>query len=235
MPRAGRVVADNEVYHVLNRGNGRAEVFHKPEDFAAFVALIGEAKERFPVKVLAYCLMSNHFHLLVKPQRGEDLSKWMQWLMTSHVRRYHRHHGTSGHLWQGRFKSFIVRDDDHLLTVARYVEGNPVQAGMVVSAREWPWSSHRENLATLPGTGSALAVPVPIGKTAQAVPVPLGKMVVEGQAPSEPVPGVKVTDTGLLMLPSDWAEFVDTPLTGRELSRLKLSLHRQVPFGGLAP
>lgn len=233
MPRAGRVVADNEVYHVLNRGNGRAEVFHEPVDFAAFVTLIGEAKERFPVKVLAYCLMSNHFHLLVQPQRGEDLSKWMQWLMTSHVRRYHRHYGTSGHLWQGRFKSFIVRDDDHLLTVARYVGGNPVQAGMVVSARNWPWSSHRENLATCPGTGSVSAVPVPFETTAQAVPVPFGKTVVEGQAPAEPVPGVAVTDTGLLKLPSDWAEYVDTPLTGRELSRLKLSLHRQVPFGGL--
>jgi len=146
MPRVARVLADNEVYHVLNRGNGRSEVFHKAEDFAAFVALIGEAKERYPVKVLAYCLMSNHFHLLLQPAKGAELSKWMQWLMTSHVRRYHRHHGTSGHVWQGRFKSFRVKQDDHLLTAIRYVEGNPVRAGMVASAREWPWSSHRENL-----------------------------------------------------------------------------------------
>jgi putative transposase len=119
------LLGDNEVYHVLNRGNGRAEVFHKPGDFSAFVKLIGEAKGRYPVKVIAYCLMSNHFHLLVKPIRGEDLSKWMQWLMTTHVWRYHRHHGTSGHIWQGRFKSFIVQQDDHLLTAIRYVEGEP--------------------------------------------------------------------------------------------------------------
>ena len=70
MPRAARVLADNEVYHVLNRGNGRAEVFHKPEDFAAFVALIGEAKERYPVEVLAYCLMSNHFHPVGATDQG---------------------------------------------------------------------------------------------------------------------------------------------------------------------
>lgn len=106
MPRAARTLRDNEVYHVLNRGNGRAEVFHRPADFAAFVKLIAEAKQRYPVKVLAYCLMSNHFHLLVKPEKGEDLSKWMRWLMTSHVRRYHRHHGTSGHIWQGGSRAF---------------------------------------------------------------------------------------------------------------------------------
>ncbi|MFA7534723.1 MAG: transposase [Desulfuromonadales bacterium] len=120
----------------FERGNGRAEVFHKPADFAAFIKLIGVAKERFPVKVIAYCLMSNHFHLLAKPTEGEDLSRWMQWLMTTHVRRYHRHYGTSGHVWQGRFKSFIVQQDDHLLTAIRYVEGNPVRAGMVSSAKE---------------------------------------------------------------------------------------------------
>jgi len=219
MPRAARALADNEVYHVLNRGNGRADVFHKPEDFAAFVRLIAEAKERYPVKVIAYCLMTNHFHLLVKPAKGEDLSKWMQWLMTTHVRRYHRHHGTSGHLWQGRFKSFNVQQDDYLLTAMRYVEGNPVRAGMVPSARDWPWSSHRENAGSgSSGTGSAKAVPVPMDEN-------FGE---PGQAPAEPVP---VVDTGLVHLPADWTAYVDTPITGKELNRFKLSLHRLVPFG----
>lgn len=108
MPRAARGLVGGQVYHVLNRGNGRANVFHKPEDFPAFVTLIAEAKERYSVKVLAYCLMTNHFHLVVKPTMGEDLSNWMRWLMTSHVRRYHRHYGSSGHVWQGRFNSFVV-------------------------------------------------------------------------------------------------------------------------------
>jgi REP-associated tyrosine transposase len=66
----------------------------------------------------------------------------MQWLMTSHVRRYHKHYGTSGHVWQGRYKSFIVQDNDHLLTVARYIEANPVRAGLSATAAQWPWSSH---------------------------------------------------------------------------------------------
>jgi putative transposase len=81
------------------------------------------------------------------PEKGEELSRWMQWLMTSHVRRYHRHYGSSGHIWQGRFKSFIIQKDEHLLTVMRYVEGNPVRAALVKSANEWPWSSHVERLS----------------------------------------------------------------------------------------
>jgi putative transposase len=154
-------------------------VFHKPADFVAFVALIAEAKERYPVRVLGYCLMTNHFHLLLQPELGDDLSKWMQWLMTSHVRRYHRHYRSSGHIWQGRFKSFVISENDHLLTAIRYVEGNPVRAGMVTSALDWPWSSHRENA----GTGSA----------GMAVTVPLeGKQQVVRQAPLEPVPGEAV-------------------------------------------
>ena len=78
------------------------------------------------------------------PAKAEEMSKWMQWLMTSHVRRYHRSHKTSGHVWQGRYKSFIVQKDDHLITVARYVEGNPVRARLVKSAKDWHWSSHEE-------------------------------------------------------------------------------------------
>ncbi|MEW6110434.1 MAG: transposase [Nitrospirota bacterium] len=88
--------------------------------------------------------MPNHFHIAVMPEKGEDLSRWMQWLMTSHVRRYHRHYGSSGHVWQGRYKSFMVQEDSHLLMVLRYIEGNPVRAGIVNSAREWKWSSHNE-------------------------------------------------------------------------------------------
>lgn len=222
MPRAARGLVGGQVYHVLNRGNGRAEVFHKAEDFQAFVGLIGEAKQRYPVRLLAYCLMSNHFHLLVKPASGNDLSKWMQWLMTSHVRRYHRHYGTSGHVWQGRFKSFIVKGDDHLLTAMRYVEANPVQAQMVVSAKDWPWSSHRENA----GLG------IDLGTGSQRVPVPVKETVAveAGQAPAEPVP---LVDEGLIALPGDWTAYVDTPISTQELNRLKCSLQRQVAFASV--
>jgi len=144
MPRIARGLVDGFVYHLLNRGNGKQEVFHKAGDYEAFIDLMAEAKERHSVKMFAYCLLPNHFHIVLMPLQAEELSKWMQWLMTSHVRRYHRHYGTSGHVWQGRFKSFIVQEDSHLLTVLRYVEGNPVRAGLVRSAKEWFWSSHKE-------------------------------------------------------------------------------------------
>ena len=130
-------------YHVINRGNDRADVFHKDGDFQAFVDLIGLCCQRLPLKVFAYCLMSNHFHLVLRPTNDGDLSRWMQWLMTSHVRRYHRHQHSSGHVWQGRFKAFPIQADEHLLAVLRYVERNPVRAEMVDRAEDWRWSSLR--------------------------------------------------------------------------------------------
>lgn len=144
MPRIARGFCDGLIYHVLNRGNGRQRVFHREGDYQVFLGLMEEAKALYRVNILAFCLMPNHFHLLLRPQKAEELSKWMQWLMTSHVRRYHCHYGTSGHVWQGRYKSFIVQEDMHLLTVVRYVEGNPVRAGLVESAKNWAWSSHGE-------------------------------------------------------------------------------------------
>ena len=130
-------------YHVINRGNGRDEVFHKAGDYAAFLKLLDEASKRVPMRLLAYCLMPNHFHLVVWTHEDRDLGRWMQWLMTSHVRRYHRHYNSSGHVWQGRFKAFPIEDDDHLLTVLRYVERNPVRAKTIPvrKAQRWPWSS----------------------------------------------------------------------------------------------
>lgn len=144
MPRIERGLADNIIYHVINRGNGRQEVFHKERDYNAFLKLIKEAKRRYSVKLFAYCLMPNHFHMVVKPDRGEELSRWMQWVMTSHVRRYHKHYGSSGHVWQGRYKSFMIQEDIHLLMVLRYIEGNPLRAMLVNSAKQWEWSSHGE-------------------------------------------------------------------------------------------
>ncbi|HLA85515.1 MAG TPA: transposase [Thermoguttaceae bacterium] len=130
-------------YHVINRGNGRVEVFRKGPDYAAFLKLLGDASERVPMRLLAYCLLPNHFHLVVWPHGDGDLGRWMQWLLTSHVRRYHRHYESSGHVWQGRFKAFPIEDDDHLLTVMRYVERNPVRAKAIPvrKAECWPWSS----------------------------------------------------------------------------------------------
>jgi len=146
MPRIARGLVGGFIYHLLNRGNGGQKVFHKDQDYEAFVSLLKDAKERSPLKIFAYCVMPTHFHMVVMPPQADYLSKWMQWLMTSHVRRYHRHYGTTGHIWQGRYKSFIVQADNYLLTVLRYVEGNPVRAQLVSSAKDWLWSSHQDRI-----------------------------------------------------------------------------------------
>ncbi len=143
MPRPVRISAAGGCYHVLNRGNGRAKVFRKEEDYAAFLRLIGDACERVPMRVLAYCLMPNHFHLALQPFGKGDLSRWMQWLTTAHVRRYHRHYHSSGHVWQDRYKSFPIEADDHLTLVLRYIERNPLRANLVERAQDWSWSSLR--------------------------------------------------------------------------------------------
>ena len=141
MPRTARASVGGICYHVLNRGNGRAAVFHKDADYGALVDLMAEANERLPLRILAYTLLPNHFHLVLWPRGDGDLSRWMQWLLTSHVRRYHRHYHTSGHVWQGRFKAFPIQADEHLLAVLRYVERNPLRAKLVRRAEAWPWSS----------------------------------------------------------------------------------------------
>jgi len=143
MPRIPRGQVSGYAYHVLNRGNGGATIFHKDGDYAAFLDLLAMAKARHPVKVFAFCLMPNHFHLVVQPGTEAALSRLMQWWLTSHVRRYHQHYRTHGHVWQGRFKCFPIQEDGHLLTVLRYVLRNPVRAGLVEHAAHWPWSSLR--------------------------------------------------------------------------------------------
>jgi len=141
MPRTARASVGGVCYHVINRGNRQAEVFHKGGDYHAFVNLMRASRERVPMRVLAYCAMPNHFHAAVWPQANGDLSRWMQWLLTTHVRRYHGHYHTTGHVWQGRFKAFPIQDDDHLLTVLRYIERNPLRAKLVARAQDWSWSS----------------------------------------------------------------------------------------------
>lgn len=152
MPRTARASVGDYCDHIINRGNGRAHVFHADGDYQAFSDLLEQACERLPMRLLAYCLMPNHFHLALWPHRDGDLSRWMHWLLTAHVRRYHRWHHSSGHLWQGRFKAFPIEQDEHLLTVLRYIELNPVRAHLVARAEDWRWSSAR---AWCEGTSAA--------------------------------------------------------------------------------
>jgi putative transposase len=154
MSRAKRYTPGGYCYHVLSRGNGRQEVFHKPADYEAFLRLFAAAQEIVPMRILAYALLPNHFHLVLWPRGNGDLSRWMQWLLTTHVRRYHEHYHTTGHVWQGRFKSFPIEQNDHLLSVLRYVERNPYRAGLSKEVADWPHCSLRlsapSNAANVP-------------------------------------------------------------------------------------
>jgi len=139
LPRISRGLADGEIYHIINRGNRRVEVFHEREDYERFITLLQEAKKINNVKIYAFVLMPNHFHLILEPNKAEDLSKFMQWLLTSYVRFYNKTYKTSGHLWQGRYKSFIVQRDNYLLTLFNYVEQNPKRANL----KDWKFVSSK--------------------------------------------------------------------------------------------
>lgn len=148
MPRPLRAIAANYCYHVLNRANRRAEVFHDAADYRAFIALMTKAQEHEPLPLLAACLMPNHFHLVVQPTRATSISRWIHWLCTTHVRHYHEKYGTCGRVWQGPYKAFLIQTDQHLLTVMRYVERNAQEARIVRRAEDWAWGSLRWRSAT---------------------------------------------------------------------------------------
>jgi putative transposase len=145
MPRTARKIVGGYAYHVLNRANGRLRLFRKDADFAAFEQVIAEAHARVPLRILGYVVMGNHWHFVVWPRRaqGEQVSAFFRWLAITHAQRWHAHHATAGmgHVYQGRFKSFPVASDAHLLAVLRYVERNPLRAQLVDRAEAWRWGS----------------------------------------------------------------------------------------------
>jgi putative transposase len=143
MGRPLRTTPGGLVYHVLNRANARQPLFNTDGDYAAFERVLAEACHRIPMRILAYCLMPNHWHLVLWPQGDGDLSHFVGWLTLTHTQRRHVYHHTvgHGHLYQGRFKSFMVQQDGHLLTVCRYVERNALRAGLVARVEQWRWGS----------------------------------------------------------------------------------------------
>ena len=143
MGRPLRAAAGGIIYHVLNRANGRQVMFETPQDYQLWENVLLEAREHVPVRILAYCVMPNHWHLVLWPRRDGDLSRFMAWLTLTHTQRWHAQHQSvgTGHLYQGRFKSFPVQSDEHFLTVCRYVERNALRAKLVIRAESWQWSS----------------------------------------------------------------------------------------------
>jgi putative transposase len=201
MGRQPRLIEPGLVYHAINRGNNRASVFHEAADFQTFLLALRKTKERYPFRLFAFCLMTNHFHLVVEPEDGQTISRILQSLTVAHTWHYHRERGTSGHVWQGRFKSPPIQADEHLLTVMRYVESNPLRAGMVSDPAGYPWSSY-----IVHGLGKAFDL-------------------VDGA----PVwPSLANSERARQ---SRWREWLHTPLTEKELARVRRSVSTGRPYG----
>jgi putative transposase len=143
MPRASRYLPGGMVFHVLNRAVGRRTLFHKEADYLAFEIVLEETLRIRPMRICAYCVMPNHWHFVLWPERDGELSAFLQQLTNTHVKRWkaHRHEVGYGHLYQGRFKCFPVQTDEYFYDVVRYVERNALRANLVTRAELWPWSS----------------------------------------------------------------------------------------------
>ena len=202
MPRPRRVDLGGYVYHVLNRGNGRDPIFRKDDDFDAFMRILAQSLEHVPgMRLLGYCLMPNHWHLVLWPRKDGELSDFAHWLTLTHTQRWHAHYHDvgCGHLYQGRYKSFPIAEDDHYLTVMRYVERNALRAGLVGCAEAWAWCSMAERLR---GAKSA-----------------------DGEK------GWPKISAGPLPLPSTWLRHVNKPQSEAELESLRRCVQRGQPFG----
>lgn len=146
MPRSKRADEAGAIYHTLNRGNAKRKIFRKPSDYEAFIRTLKEGLEKYPVDLLAFCLMPNHWHMVVRPTKDGAMGRLIGWVSATHTLRHHAHHHTagSGHLYQGPFKSFPVADDEHFFIVCRYVERNALRAKLCTKAEDWRFGSlHR--------------------------------------------------------------------------------------------
>ncbi len=160
MARKNRFAAPGLTYHVVNRGNDRKIVFREHFDYIAFIELLAEGSWKFAVSVFGYCLMPNHFHLLLQPRAEGALSAFMQWVTCRYACTLRRQTETvgHGHVFQRRFWNAAVSDDLAFITVLRYIEANPVRASLVSSADLWPWSSFTDR----PGRARKILSPLPL-------------------------------------------------------------------------
>lgn len=143
MARPWRIEFPDALYHVTARGNNRQAIFLEDDDRRSFLDLLASAHERYGLGILAFCMMDNHYHLFLRTPRG-NLSRGLQWLNTTYAVRFHRRHGRSGHLFQGRFKAVLVVDEGHWLHLSMYLHLNPVRAKVVEDPADYAWSSFRD-------------------------------------------------------------------------------------------
>ena len=143
MPRQARVDIAGEVYHVINRANARTLIFETVGDYQAVLGSLEETLKNIPLDIFSFCIMSNHWHFAVKPKVDGDMGRFFGKFTQKLTQRWHKYHQTvgSGHLFQGRFKSFLVQTDPYFIRLMKYIEANPLRAGLVSKAEEWRWGS----------------------------------------------------------------------------------------------
>jgi putative transposase len=154
-----RLAIGDTIYHVINRANGRATIFKNDKEYRHFELLLEEAKELLDMRILAYCIMPNHWHLVLYPRNDGDMSEFMRWLTTTHVRQYRVATKSigHGHVYQGAYKSFPVEQSEYLTTLIRYVEQNPLRAKLVKRAEDWKYSSLYRRMKGTPKQKKLLA------------------------------------------------------------------------------
>ena len=219
MPRALRAAVGGVVYHVLNRANARQTIFHGPQEYRLFEQILAQAHERVAMRTIGFCIMPNHWHLVLWPREDGDLSEFMRWMTVTHTQRHHARHKTvgTGHIYQGRFKAFpvqrrepnlsdrqagVVIGANPLWPLLRYVEQNPLRAGLTDRAEQWPWGSLSRR--AYEGAGFMVAGP-------PREPVPLSE---------PPTP-----------LPTDWLDYVNRTPLEKELTDIRACVSRGCPFG----
>jgi len=143
MPRTQRTDVGGIIYHIINRANARMRIFNVEKDYRLFETTLAEAKEQTNMRILSYCIMPNHWHIVLYPKKDGELQKFMGWLTLTHTRRWHVTHKTvgTGHLYQGRYKSFPVQTNEYFIQLCKYVERNALRAKLVKRAEQWKWSS----------------------------------------------------------------------------------------------
>lgn len=145
MPRKPRFYLPGIPAHIVQRGHSREPVFFESSDYRAYLDWLKEAAERYDCDIHAYVLMTNHIHLLVTPEAKESISRMMQYVGRRYVPYINHTYGTSGSIWEGRYKASLISDEQYLLNCMRYIELNPVRANMVDSPGQYRWSSYRHN------------------------------------------------------------------------------------------
>ncbi|HWT72773.1 MAG TPA: transposase [Oxalicibacterium sp.] len=146
MARLPRLVVPGQPHHIIQRGNDRQAIFRDTADYLKFIEWLREASRQFKVAIHAYVLMTNHLHLLASPSDEQGLSRMMQWIGRHYVPYFNHKYERTGTLWQGRYKATVIDSERYLMTCSRYIELNPVRAGMVPAAGDYPWSSYQHHV-----------------------------------------------------------------------------------------